>query len=90
MAGLEWVLSRPGWKRYWETWRSQYPTDFAAFADDVVRKSEAALVREPLHMNWDAIGAIGELLGAAGVIVTLVPPGRRAVAPSGRSCQNGT
>ncbi len=68
-------------------------------------------------MNWDAIGAIAELLGAVGVIASLVYlatqirqsreqmsqntkairasgyqsfPGRGAVAPSGRSCQNGS
>ena len=33
-------------------------------------------------MNWDAIGAIGELLGAAGVIATLVYVGRQIRASS--------
>jgi hypothetical protein len=45
VASLEWVVTKPGWKRYWETWRSNYPTDFSALVDDLVRKSEAASVR---------------------------------------------
>lgn len=44
VAAVEWVLTKPGWARYWDTWRHQYPTDFAAFVDDMARGSEAASV----------------------------------------------
>ncbi len=41
ISAMGWVATRPGFKRYWETWRSQYATDWAAFVDEVVRQSEA-------------------------------------------------
>ena len=35
-AALEWATSQPGFKRYWENWRSSHPTDFAAHIDDLL------------------------------------------------------
>jgi hypothetical protein len=45
VATVEWLMAKPGWHRYWETWRAQYPTDFGAIVDDLIRASEASSVR---------------------------------------------
>ncbi len=35
-AALEWAATQPGFKRYWQKWRSSHPPDFAALVDDVL------------------------------------------------------
>jgi hypothetical protein len=42
VATVEWILTTPGWKRYWKKWRSQYPPDLRAFVEDLAGRSEAA------------------------------------------------
>ena len=42
MAAIRWTITKPGFRRYWATWRSQYAKDFAAFVDGLVSKLESA------------------------------------------------
>jgi hypothetical protein len=41
LAALGWLVKQQGFKWYWEKWREVYPKDWAAFLEEMVRRSDA-------------------------------------------------
>ena len=35
LAAMKWAVTQPGFKRYWQSWRSNNPPDYAALVDDL-------------------------------------------------------
>ena len=40
LAGLRWVSTKPGFDRYWQTWRAQYSKDWSALVEEILRESK--------------------------------------------------
>ena len=40
LSALNWLVTTPGFRRYWSTWGNQYPIDFFGFVDSLLRDSK--------------------------------------------------
>jgi hypothetical protein len=45
MASITWLLSLPGFRRYWSTWADNYPSDYSTFIASMMSDSEFSSMR---------------------------------------------
>jgi hypothetical protein len=47
VANISWLLSLPGFQRYWSSWRDQYPPDYSAFIESIMSDPEFSSTSSP-------------------------------------------